>query len=385
MSGRTGLVRTLPPLRLALPAVAAAWAIAFEVVRLTGLVGANPTANDFRLIYVAAQVGLRWGWSHMYDPDRLQLMSQDLGPVVAPITALYTYNFPPLVAWAAALLVFLPVSVAFYVWAGMNVASLVVVSRPAFPGDNAKWLTVLLVSLALWPTVFSLERGQPELMVFGLAVASWWLAAHRRDRWAGVLLGLTWAIKPQVVFLLPAVMLMSGFPRVVLWWLATTTAAWTVFALAIGPTGLGTYLGVLVWESSDPGFASTPLVAPFGAGPSLLVGQGVFAVATLAAVWRHRRSLRIAFAIGLVGSLLSAVHLHAYDYVGLVVAGWLVLGAEEVSLLELGWLGVGVICVQLTAIGVGVPILVWQAIWLLMLWIRPTDVVERNAALGVPA
>ena len=385
MSVKTGRVRTLPPLRFALPAVAAGWALAFEAVRLTGLIVSNPTANDFRLIYVAAKVGLRWGWSHIYDPDRLQQVSQGLGPAVAPITAVYTYNFPPLVAWAAALFVLLPLPAAFYAWGGMNVASLAVASRLAFGDDVVRWLTVLLVSLALWPTVFSLERGQPELIVFALAIASWWMAARGRERWAGALLGLTWAIKPQVVLLLPVVMLVCGFRRAVVWWLLTAAVAWSVFALVIGPGGLGTYLGVLAWEASDPGFASTPLVAPFGPGVSLLIGQGVFAAAALAAMWRHRRSLRIAFAIGLVGSLLSAVHLHAYDYVGLIVAGWLVLAAEEVSLVELGWLGVGVVCVQLTAVGVGVPILVWQPIWLLMLWIRPRYVVERNAALGSPA
>lgn len=142
---------------------------------------------------------------------------------------------------------------------------------------------------------------------------------------------------------------------------------------------------MLAWEASDPGFASTPLVAPFGPAISLLVGQGLFGALTLAALWRHRRSWRIAFAIGLAGTLLSAVHLHAYDYVGLVVAAWLVLGAEDASVVELGWLGVGVICVQLTAIGAGVPILIWQPIWLLMLWLRGTGLEGKPQSSAIPA
>ncbi len=376
---------TPPPLRFALPAVAAGWALAFEAVRFTEQVASNPSANDFRLIYVAARTGVNVGWSHIYDPDRLQNLSQGLGPVVAPITAVYTYNFPPMVAWLAVPLVFFPLAAAFCLWSAVNVASLVVAARLAFAGDVVRWLTVLLVSLALWPAVFSLERGQPELIVFALAIGSWSLASRGRERWAGALLGLTWAIKPQVVLLLPVVLLVCGFRRATAWWLLTAAAAWSLFALVLGATGLGTYLGVLAWEASDPGFASTPLVAPFGPTASLWVGQGLFAAVALAAIWRHRRSLRIAFAIGLAGSLLSAVHLHAYDYVGLVVGAWLVLGAEEVSVLELGWLGVGVICVQLTAIGVGLPILVWQPVWLVLLWIRPVHLMERNAALGVPA
>ena len=371
MSRPAALSWTVPPLRLAAPAIAAAWALAFEVSRLIGLVAKDYTANDFRLFYVAAQVGVRWGWSTIYDPGRQQLMSEALGPGHPAIIALYTYNFPPLVAWIAALLLFLPLPAAFYAWGGLNVGALVAASRFAFPGETFKWLTALLISLAVWPTAFSLERGQPALLVFALAITCWWLAAKGRERWAGAALGVAWAIKPQVVLLLPAVLLLCGFPRAFAWWLLTTAAAWTLFALVIGPTGLGTYLAVLSWESSDPGFATTPLVAPFGRGTSLLLGQALFAGVTLAAVWRQRRSLRIAFAIGIAGTLLSAVHLHVYDYVGLVVAAWLVLGRETVSVIDIAWIAVGVVCVQLSAIGLGWPILVWQPIWLVLLWIRP--------------
>lgn len=362
----------LPPLRLAVPAVAAAWAIAFEVRRLVGLVAEDPAANDFRLSYVAAQAGMQEGWPHMYDPFWLQHFSNAFvgSP---PITPEYTYDFPPLLAWLVIPLTVLPIAAAFFSWTAVNVASFAAASRLAFPGDVYKWLAILLVSLALWPTVFSLERGQPVLVVFGLAILSWWLADRRRERWAGVMLGVAWAIKPQVLLVLPAVFLLCGRPRAAAWWLLTTAIAWTSFALVLGPGGLGTYLGVLDWAASSPGFASAPIVAPLGPVASLVVSQAIFGAISLAAVWRHRGSLRIAFAIGLVGTLAFGVHLHEYDYAGLVVAAWLVLGAQRVTVFELVWLAIGVVCGQLPAIGIRWPIVLWTPLWLLVLWLRPVE------------
>src|SRR6516162_6338802 len=66
---------SVPPLRLAVPAVAAAWALVFEVARFVGLVNHDSAANDFRLVYVAAEAGVQVGWARMYDPLWLQQFS----------------------------------------------------------------------------------------------------------------------------------------------------------------------------------------------------------------------------------------------------------------------------------------------------------------------
>lgn len=362
----------MPPLRLAVPAVAAAWALAFEIPRFARLVARDPAANDFRLFYVAAEAGLQKGWAEMYDPFWLQHFSLAFASS-ASIAPAYTYDFPPLLALMVVPLTLLPLAAAFYVWTAFNVASFVAASRLVIPGDTVTWLTVLFVSLALWPAVFSLERGQPELIVYALAIASWWFAAHGRDRWAGVVLGLAWAVKPQIVLLLPAVYLLCGRPRAAAWWLLTTAVAWAVFVLVLGRAGVATYLYALQWTTSDRGFAAAPIVAPFGAAQSLLLGQAVFAAVTLAALWRRRASLELGFAIGLVGTLASGVHLHEYDYIGLVAAAWLVLATHRVSALDTGWLAVGVLCAQLPAVAIRWPIVLFAALWLLWLWVRPAE------------
>jgi hypothetical protein len=362
----------VPPLRFAIPAVAAAWAIVFEIPRFLGLVHHDSAANDFRLFYVAAEAGVQLGWPKMYDPISLLHLSSAFF-ASAPITPAYTYDFPPLLAWMVIPLTLLPLAAAFYVWTGINIAAFSAASRLLFPGATFRWLAVLLVSLAVWPTVFSLERGQPELVVYALAIVSLWLASRGRDRGAGIVLGVAWAIKPQVLLLLPAIFLVCGRPRAAAWWLLTTVVAWGFFVLVLGQAGMGAYLYALQWAASDPGFAAEPIVAPLGSAMSLLLGDGLLTAITLVAAWRHRSSLRIAFAIGLVGTLASATHLHEYDYVGLVLAAWLVLDAEEVSVWDFAWVAVGVVCGQLPAIGVRWPIVLFTPLWLLWLWIRPVE------------
>jgi hypothetical protein len=374
-------------LRVAIPGVVAAWAVAFEIPRFIFLLARDPAATDFRLFYVAAEVGLRSGWSQMYDPAQLHKLSLAFGSADATITPSYTYLNPPLAAWLVVPLTTLPLLAASYVWAGINITALVAAWRLACPGRGFARIVVLLVTLAVWPTVFSLERGQPVLITYALAIGCWWMATRRHEVGAGVLLALAFAIKPQDVALLPAVLVLCGFTRAAAYWLATTVALWTVFALVIGATGMGTYLGVQVWASSDPNYTAVPVVAPFGLRISLLVGQAVIAAVALAGVWRQRRSFRLAFAIGLLGTMMSAVHVHEYDYVGLVIAAWLALG-EPTSLVEYVWLVVGVACAQAPLIGIRLPILLWQPVWLAMLSLRrvsSADASSRPTVIGAPA
>jgi hypothetical protein len=366
--------RRLPPLRFAIPGLVGLWAIAFEIPRFVGLVESDPGLNDFRLFYLVAQAGLKWGWSNMYDPARLHELGLALGrPADAVINAAYAYEYSPLLAWLVAPLTVLPLPAAFYIWTAVNVGALVAAWWVASPGAGFARLAVLLVSLALWPTVFAFERGQPVFITFALAIGCWWMATSRRQVWAGVLLALAWAIKPQDVALLPAVLVLCGLWRAAAWWLLTTAALTALFALTLGPTGIGTFLAVLAWSASDPNYTSSTLITPFGSFATLLVAQAAFAAVALAGVWWHRRNLRLAFAIGIVGTLVSAIHLHEYDYVGLVVAAWLALG-EPTSAVEIAWLAIGIVCAQLPSIGVRLPIVLWQPVWLVMLSLRGASV-----------
>lgn len=362
--------RNLPPLSLAVPALAAIWAMLFEIPRLLAIVAAEPGVTDFRRFYAAAEVGMRYGWPQIYDVGMLREVSLPLGPGVGSDAFSLFYMNPPIVAWVLVPFTLLPLGAALTLWSLINVASFVGASRLVFRRGGFTWVTVLLVSLAMWPSAFSLERGQMEPIVYSLAVLSLWTAERGHQRWAGIFLALATAFKPQDVYLLPVVCVMCGLVRAAAWWALAGAALLALFAVVVGAEGIGTNIAVVSWSAAaDPSFIARPFIAPFGPDASLLVGQGLLAVLSLAAAWRQRGSLRIAFAIGIVGTLASGVHLHVYDYVGLTVAAWLVI-SESASLLEIGWLGLGVVCAQLTALVVTWPILVWQDVWILLLGLR---------------
>jgi Glycosyltransferase family 87 len=356
-------------LGLAIAAVIGAWCLVFEIARFVGLVRSDPAANDFRLFYLAAEVGEKWGWSHIYDPDKLRALTQVFGPGDRAIIPSYTYDNPPLLALLVAPLTAMPLAAAFVIWTVINIGAGVAAWWLASPGVGFARIAILLCTFALWPLVFSLERGQPILITYALAIGSWWMAARHREMEAGLLLALATAIKPQDVALLPAVLVLGGFVRAAAYWLVGTAVLWGLFALVVGATGLGTYVAVLDWAASGPGFTATPLIEPFGPRTSLVVGEGIVLGIALVGIWRHRRSWNSIFAIGLVATLVGSIHIHDYDYVGLAMAALLVLG-EPGSIAENAWLALGILCAQGPAIGIRIPIVLWQAIWLLILTFR---------------
>ncbi len=202
--------RPLPPLQVAIPALIGAWALVLEIPRFVGMVRHDPAATDFRLYYVAAQVGRMWGWSDIYDPRRLHAASLVFGQADAVITPSYTLTSPPLLPLLIAPLTALPLSAAFYVWTAVNIAAFVTAWWMVSPGTGLGRVAVLLISLALWPTIFAIERGQPVPLVYALAMGSWWMASRRREVEAGILLALALTLKPQDVALLPAVLFLCG-------------------------------------------------------------------------------------------------------------------------------------------------------------------------------
>jgi len=69
------------------------------------------------------------------------------------------------------------------------------------------------------------------------------------------------------------------------------------------------------------------------------------------------------FALGLLGSVMASPHLHQPDYALNVLAAWLVLRTGP-GLAHKVWLVAGIPACQFTAIGLPLPQLLWQTIWL---------------------
>ena len=68
----------LPPLWLAASALTGGIAVAFGVARWIDHFRADPNAQDTRVWIVAARIGLKYGWSRIYDLDLERVASAGL-------------------------------------------------------------------------------------------------------------------------------------------------------------------------------------------------------------------------------------------------------------------------------------------------------------------
>ncbi len=114
---------------------AAAAALAVLSVLDIGLAAAATTwqiGTDFRLPYAAAEIGLRQGWSHIYNPDlqRTAVLALGHSDVFQP------YLNVPVWAFLVAPMTFIPYPIAYGIWVVAMVAALVAAALLAAPPSN---------------------------------------------------------------------------------------------------------------------------------------------------------------------------------------------------------------------------------------------------------
>jgi hypothetical protein len=355
-----------PPLWLAAAAVAAAWGAVYVIGRWIVLFVINPEHVDFRVFYVAAEAGLRHGWASVYDIDMLRSLSTSFPPGETYINSSATYVNAPILAWLIAPLTLLSLPAAYAVWTVISLAAFVWAWRVTAPGTGLARFSLLLAGLAVWPVMDALYWGQPSLIVLALVAASWWLCTKERPFAAGALLAVATALKPQVVILVPIALLVSARYRPFVAWVVTGAVIGIVSAIALGPTGLNSFVQTLKYVQSDAGHSFFTLARIFGHGPLTYAIEGVLGLVALVVARRRRGELDIVFTAGILGSLVSGFHLHQPDYATLVLAAWLTLRTAP-PLWHRLWLVTGILTMQLITLGQPVPQLVWDAVWLLIL------------------
>ncbi|MHB8613287.1 MAG: glycosyltransferase family 87 protein [Candidatus Dormibacteraceae bacterium] len=356
----------LPPLWLAASALAAGIAVAFGVVRWLGHFLADPNAEDFRLQLVAARIGVRDGWSHIYDFDLQRAASAGIGP----IDSAHLFVNPPPIAWIAAPLTGLPVSTGYLIWTLISLAAFVAAWCLVCSGSRLAAVTVLLVSLAVWPVHYQFWLGQWVAATLALVALSWWMLEH--DRWwpAGVGLALAFFIKPQDVLLVPVALLVSGRWKPVAACVLTGAFLTALSAASLGAAGMASWLHDIDLVRTDPQSATVTysfLFKQASLATGLEVGLGLSAVVL---AWCRRDRLDLVFALGIAGTTASATHLHEDDIAMLVLAAWIVLRAAP-SVTQRAWLLAGIAAAQFLAIGSPIPILVWQPVWIALLALEP--------------
>ena len=356
-----------PPLWLAIAAVVAGWAAVYDIGVWIVLFVQRPIHPDFRIFYVAAEAGLRHGWSSIYDVSILRSLSSSFPAGQNYISSSLPFIHPPLVAWLVAPLTALPVPAAYAVWSAVLLGALVLAWHIAAPYAGLRKVVLLLVALAVWPVLDAFFFGQPSTLQLALLAAAWWMCANDRPLAGGAALAFATALKPHTVILVPVALAISGRYRPFVSWAATCTAIAAVFVLALGPSGLNNWWQALIYGQTDPGQAIYYTTAYlFGSGPASYAIEALQGVAALVIARRRRDNLNVVFALGLVGSLAFAFHLHQYDYIALILAAWLILRTAP-PLWHRLWLLAGVGTLQSLDLGQPIPQLVWDLGWLVIL------------------
>jgi hypothetical protein len=359
-----------PPLWLAAAALSAAYTVAFGVVRWVDHFLTAPAAQDLSLHLVAARVGLRYGWSHIYDFDLQKAAVAGLGPFADPIDSMHLFISPPPTAWMLAPFGGQPPAASYLVWTVISLVAFVATAWLLIPGGWLARLTVVLVSLGLWPVHYGFWNGQTVAATIALIALSYWLL--ERDRWvlSGVAIALAFCIKPQDALLLPLALIVSGRWRPV----AAFAVAGAVFAgtwaASLGTTGITAWLNDLSIVRANP--YNSPLSYSFIVGRNagatgLELALGVIA---LALVWYRRDRLDLVFSLGLLGTTMSASYQHEFDVAILVVPAWILL-RQRLSLPMRIWLLAGIPAAQFIAIGMPIPILLWEPVWMVLLAFEP--------------
>ena len=287
-----------PPLWLASAATVAGWGAIYDIGVWVVQFARQPVHPDFRIFYVAAEAGLRFGWASIYDVATLRSLSKSLPPGQDYISSALPFIHPPLLAWLIAPLTSLPLGVAYAVWCALLLAALVWVWYIAAPYSGLRKVALLLLALAIWPVLDAFYFGQPSTLQLALLAAAWWLCLRERPLAAGAALALATALKPHTVILVPLALAASGRYRPFFSWAAVTSllAAW--FALVLGPAGLNNWWQALVYGQSDPGQSLYTLAYIFGSGPVSYALEAVQGAAALVIARRRRADRECGFRCG---------------------------------------------------------------------------------------
>jgi hypothetical protein len=347
--------------------------------------------SDLTLVYIGARIGLEHGWSHIYSFDLQHQLFAQLRPGV-PFGDGERFLSPLPLAWLIVPLTAFGPAGAFYTWSALSVAALVAAWWFAAPGAGPARALWLLGALAWYPLLYSLSLGQPAMLVLLAVAAGWWLAeggrppparprsgvamppreAGRltvracRPYLAGIVLGLS-AIKPQLTFALPAVLLVAGRWRIVAAWAVTAAILAGLSVIVLGAQGVGDYRSLLAEAQTVPNNRYFTLAYVLGPGVlSYVAAAGVLGLALVGAYLNRGAGLPRLFALGLIASTLGATYWHLQDFAILVMAAWLFWRGNPPAWQRL-WLLVVVAAGELAWPLSPLPILVAVAVWLAFL------------------
>ena len=280
--------------------------------------------TDFRLPYAAAEIGLRQGWSHIYDPDlqRSAVLALGHSDLFQPYL-----NVPP---WAFLVtpLTLIPYPVAYAIWVALMVAALLAAALLAAPSDRLLRIIYIGVALGSLEVALGPGFGQPSALVALAIVGCWRLLRAGRPALAGLVLAVM-TLKPHIAVLVPFALLLAGHTRAFFYWAAASLALVAISLVALQPSGVQQYIALLAtsprYMEGQPAWTLAGMLG----GPAGLPLEAVLVAGAAAAAWLYRnRGPEVPIAAGIVATLAVMPYLHAQDFVVLVVAIWLLHRAQ---------------------------------------------------------
>ena len=368
-------------LAIAAGAVAAILFAAFDLYQWAQAYASDNFHNDLTFYYAAAKIGLSHGWQSIYDL-RLQQEALDALGSRIQIAELARYISPPPVAWLAVPLTLLPFQVAYFVWSALLLTALGWTWYLAAPGTGRIRLVHLAAAVGWLPVIYGLQLGQPSLLVTLGVAGSYALLRRDRPFLAGLALGAL-VLKPQLAFLVPAALLVSGRYRAFWGSVVAVGALALVAALVVGPDGISTYQERLSFAAGVPVNRELTIAALIGNIPVARVVQALLAIWALALAYRLRgRGHEWVFIPALMGGLVASPYLHLDDLVMLGLAAWLYLRTSP----RPGWSWIAVIAMVIAAEGIPfwgpLPVIAGELFVLLLLSLMPRHEAHKSAAVS---
>ncbi|GAC1637364.1 MAG: hypothetical protein NVS9B11_00200 [Candidatus Dormibacteraceae bacterium] len=280
--------------------------------------------NDFTFYVAAARIGISRGWPSIYDLAIQQAELDAMGSHIT-IAQLARYISPPPLAWLAVPLAPQPYELGYWVWSGLLLAALTGTWYLAAPGSGPWRLVHLAAAIGWLPVIFGLQLGQPPVLVALGVAACYALLRAGRPFWAGMALGAL-VLKPQLAFLLPMALLVSGRIRAFLGSVVALGCLAAASALALGPNGISTYQGLLTFAATVPvnqELTLAPFVGNLAATRVIQVVLGLWAL--FLAFQLRKRGREWVLIPALVGGMLATPYLHLDDLAMLGLAAWLYL------------------------------------------------------------
>ena len=281
----------------------------------------------------------------LYDASaQLHVQVGALGPTLG----LSWFVSPPFVALLYVPLALLPFTMSLIVWKLLSLALLVIalhLARPLAPARlQQRWHLVVLVVAAAEPTFSALANGQQTFLVLLLWVVGTRLLVARREMAGGAVLALL-LVKPQLVFLVPVVLLVRGQRRALAGFTATALVLVGASALVDGGRGLQVWSGLIASEAyrhgvqvgqagkmQGIGALVISVLPPIVSGPTEIVGFIAAAVVVVVFLVRLRRSRQEGWSVTTVWAAVAATtvvaspHLLDYDLLLILPAALVLLG-----------------------------------------------------------